>query len=226
MPDINFKLLSHGRQLSKLFKHFYQDREFSDKHIAETVEELLIKSENRFLENKNKKWIISCLGFILAGFFTYVVSLGIYELENSYYDRIKFDSLLDIHFGDFRVKDAVTDDIFLISYSYNLGKPRFYTKYNALDPALESNYDVQRDFAAAATSATPLVFDPVTRYTFENRERYEEFLVDGDIIANNPALYATLYAKNTRGQQNVRVFSIGFKTEPEKTANYTYMNTL
>ena len=125
------------------------------------------------------------------------------------------------------MKDALTDDIFLISYSYNFGIPRFYTKGYAKNQSRALDYDVKMDFAASASSATPFIFDPVIRYTFNNKKRDEELLIDGSVIANNPALYATVYAKNDRGKDNVRVVSIGFRPTPEKVSkNFTYMTAL
>ena len=78
------------------------------------------------------------------------------------------------------------------------------------------DYDVKMNFAAAATSATPFIFDAVTRYTFNNKQREEEFLIDGQIIANNPSLYAAAYAKNQRNKEKVRVVSIGFKPQYDR----------
>lgn len=73
------------------------------------------------------------------------------------------------------------------------------------------DYDVRMDFAAAATSATPFMFDPVLRFTFNEKVRDEEMLVDGSMIANNPSLYALIYTKAWRNIENVRVTSLGFR---------------
>ncbi len=114
------------------------------------------------------------------------------------------------------MKDALTDDLFLIAYSYNSGIPRFYTKVGATDPKYEKDYDVKMDFAAAATSATPYYFDPVTRYAYNNKKRYEEVLIDGSILANNPSVYAFIYAKYYRELPKVRVISIGSKPKKQE----------
>ena len=175
-----------------------------------------MESEEKFLENKNRKWIFPVFGFIFSGLLTYYIAYGLYNLENSIYDRIRFDGLLETQFGDFGVRDALTEDIFLISYSYNFGIPRFYTKQYAIDPHMQMDYDVKMNFAAAATSATPFIFDPVTRYTFNNKQREEEFLIDGQVIANNPSLYAATYAKNKRNKEKLRLVSIGFNPDYDK----------
>jgi hypothetical protein len=71
------------------------------------------------------------IGAILFGLLGYFGSFTIYELDHSFYDRDKFDNLLGESFGEFMISEALTDDIFLISYSYNYGIPRFYTKWFA-----------------------------------------------------------------------------------------------
>ena len=65
--------------------------------------------------------------------------------------------------GSFNVKDALSDEVFLVSYSYNYAEPRFYTKTNAKDKFTKMDYDVSLDFAAEASSASPLFFDPLFR---------------------------------------------------------------
>jgi hypothetical protein len=61
---------------------------------------------------------------------TYVV----FYFDHAVYDRSELDQLLGINFGSYGVRDALTDDLFLIAYSYNNGIPRFYTKAVATDP--------------------------------------------------------------------------------------------
>jgi hypothetical protein len=65
----------------------------------------------------------------------------------------------------------LTDDIFVTAYSYNFGVPRFFTKFYAEKREYSLDYDVSMEFAAAATSATPIIFDPVIRNTFNNKKR-------------------------------------------------------
>lgn len=122
------------------------------------------------------------------------------------------------------MKDALTDDLLLISYSYTHGIPRFYTKSHALDPAFYLTHDVDMSLAAAATSATPFYFDPVFRPIFNNRKRDTEALIDGTIIANNPSLYAMMYAKHWRKKDIVRVVSIGFKKHINNDKDLEVMN--
>ena len=60
--------------------------------------------------------------------------------------------------------------------------------------------------ATAATSASPLYFDP---YSFVNPNGTKELLVDGEIIANNPSLYAWIMAVEKHKHRNITVVSLG-----------------
>ena len=47
------------------------------------------------------------------------------------YDRTNLDTLLETYFGGIYITEALTDEVFLVSYSFNAQEPRFYSKYNA-----------------------------------------------------------------------------------------------
>lgn len=98
-------------------------------------------------------------------------SFLIFDFAHSYFDRTYYDNLLRMSFGNYRMKDALTDELLLISYSYSHGTPRFYTKSHALNSAFYLSHDVEMSLAAAATSATPFYFDPVFRPIYNNRKR-------------------------------------------------------
>jgi patatin-like phospholipase/acyl hydrolase len=73
-----------------------------------------------------------------------------------------------------------------------------------------------------ATSATPIFFEPFTRVVKKGRYRTTELLVDGGLIANNPSLYATVYAKEFLKRENVRTVSIGFIPLPAFSESSLY----
>jgi patatin-like phospholipase/acyl hydrolase len=106
------------------------------------------------------------------------------------------------------LRDAIAEEVFIIAYSYNNGQPRFYTKRNANN--FSADYDLDLNEVAQATSATPLFFDPYTRKVRKGRYIQTELLVDGGLIANNPSLYASVYAKEILGHENLRTVSLGF----------------
>ncbi len=52
-------------------------------------------------------------------------------------------------------------------------------------------------------------------------------LIDGNIIANNPSLYATVYAKHNREKSNITMVSLGFRPlKQDPNTNFTYMNPI
>jgi len=145
---------------------------------------------------------------IIAGFFTLVI----YYASYTQLDTSKYESVLTNNLSGLKLRDALTEEVFIISYSYNIGTPRFYTKKNAeMQP---SDYDLDMSEIAMASSATPLFFEPFTRIIKNGRYRYTELLVDGGLIANNPSLYATMYVKEVMKRENIRTVSIGFIPVP------------
>ena len=102
-----------------------------------------------------------------------------------------------------------------------------YTKTYASDPNLAQDYDLSMHEVARATSATPLYFDPLSRNIKNGKQNVEEILIDGSIIANNPSLYATTYAKHVLKKKNVRVVAFGFKPRTEdSTEDLSVMNAI
>ena len=87
------------------------------------------------------------------------------------------------------VSNALANEVMIVSFSYNVQEPRFYSKLEAKsNPAV---YDVSMQLAAAATSAMPGFFNPKSHVNGLNDD---EMLVDGEIIASNPAMYAFVFA--------------------------------
>jgi uncharacterized protein len=65
---------------------------------------------------------------------------------------------------------------------------------------------VTLDVAAGASSAAPGYFDP---RIYENGYGVREVLVDGAIIANNPSMYAFIFASEFKKNKDIRVISLG-----------------
>jgi patatin-like phospholipase/acyl hydrolase len=157
---------------------------------------------------------------ILFGLVAYGYCFALYYASYSQFDTIKYESVLTNSLSGLRLKDALTDEVFIISYSYNQGQPRFYTKLNAEKYA--PDYDLELNEIAMATSATPIFFEPFTRVVKKGRYRNTELLVDGGLIANNPSLYATVYVKEFLKRENVRVVSLGFIPKPAFSESSLY----
>jgi hypothetical protein len=88
---------------------------------------------------------------------------------------------------------------------------------------------VTLDIAAGGSSAAPGYFDPKV---FENGKGETEVLVDGGIIANNPSMYAFIFASEMNKKKNIRVVSIGTgqvkqpKIDPNNVSILTWVSNL
>ena len=135
--------------------------------------------------NKPKQWVVLIFGTIVGLLIgAYVPSL-VNMLLNSLYSRKQLDKIMKDLLGDYKISEALTDEIMITAYEYNSQQPRFYSKYFAKrNPDI---YDVAIGNATGASSAAPTYFDPkVTVNGFD----MNELLIDGGIICNDPAMYA------------------------------------
>jgi hypothetical protein len=103
----------------------------TDYWLIKDAEKMLNDSEDRHNENKQKKWVVMLLGLIFGGLVGYYLPTSVYDLLNSKYDRTTFDTQMEDLFGQYYFEDVITDEALLISYSYNVQEPRFYSKYAA-----------------------------------------------------------------------------------------------
>jgi patatin-like phospholipase/acyl hydrolase len=61
-------------------------------------------------------------------------------------------------FGKVNIREALTEEVFIVSFEYNTQQPRVFSKFaQKIDP---TNYDVTFTDAAEASSAAPVYFDP------------------------------------------------------------------
>lgn len=138
---------------------------------------------------------MTILGMLVGGF----VIGGLFIVDDSAYERTKFDSMMDKYYGNYKITDALTHELMIVSYAYNKREPRFFTKYTARsDP---DTFDVTVAEAAEASSAFPGYFKP--------KELNGEVLVDGAMIANNPAYFASAFARHLYGKDNIKTISVG-----------------
>lgn len=163
---------------------------------------------------RGRKWIVTLVGFLLGAFLGLIVPDIWDKLGNSLYDRSAIEAILrDELIGEFFVDDAVTSEVCIVAYDYNSQKPRFYSKYFANKyPAI---FNVTMANATAGSSAAPAYFAP--NY-FKDLYGTEQLIIDGGIIANNPALYANLMARYLLDKQNVRIISFSTGTDKDHEA--------
>ncbi|MGN0907713.1 MAG: patatin-like phospholipase family protein [Bullifex sp.] len=100
------------------------------------------------------------------------------------YDSSQFEFFLRTLFHDGKLEDALVPTM-VVSYDSILGRERILSSYN-------EHKGMKLIDAARATSAAPIYFSP----KFMNSpDGAPMALLDGGLIANNPALYAYLEAK-------------------------------
>lgn len=140
--------------------------------------------------------LIGVFIFVILG---YLLIPVFYSLTHSHYDRNGIEKVCNEMFGDTSIMDALTEEVMIVSYDYNNRTPRIFTKYGAYNnPEL---YLTSLSNASQASSAAPTYFDP--------KVLNGSVLIDGGVIANDPAMYAYLHSKNNLGKRNIRVISIG-----------------
>lgn len=147
----------------------------------------------------------------------------IYSFTHSSYDRRGIEQICDEIFGnDTNIKDALTEEVMIVAYEYNTHEPRLFTKFTAnIDPEL---YNVTITDAAQASSSAPTYFDP--------KVIGNQVLVDGGVIANEPALYAYLHSQYSLNKTNIRLISVGTgmanpqKVDPKNINTVTWLENL
>lgn len=110
--------------------------------------------------------------------------------------------------GVYRVDEAISDEVCIVSYDYNSQTPRLYSKYYA--DKMPGVYKVTMAEATAGSSAAPAYFAP---NSYLDLYGIEQLVIDGGIIANNPSLFANLMARDLLGKQNVRIVSFSTGTD-------------
>ncbi len=72
--------------------------------------------------------MIGTLAFGITGFF---LMPWLYSLTKSSYDRKGVESICDAMFGTTNIKEALTEEVMIVSFEYNSHEPRLFTKYLA-----------------------------------------------------------------------------------------------
>jgi patatin-like phospholipase/acyl hydrolase len=129
-------------------------------------------------------------------------ALHIETVLGSKYDAVGVEQTLQRYFGDAHLKDALKP-VIVPSYDIEKQVPIFFKSERAkADP----EYDFLMRYVARATSAAPTYFPPEKVLTDDPLQYYA--LIDGGVIANNPAMCA--YAEAIKmGHPDVLVVSIG-----------------
>eukprot|EP00347_Sterkiella_histriomuscorum_P004105 403361733 len=181
---------------SELLKNQIQEGTLS---VVQNAEDKIFNEELKYMEKKGRKWIVMLIGGIIMAFLGWVLMPKFFSLTKSSYDRRGIESICNEMFGNIRIQDALTKEVNIVAYEYNSHQPRVFSKFSS--HALPQNYSVGISNASEASSAAPIYFDP--------KVIGEQVLIDGGVIANNPAFYAYLHSKYANKQEKIRVISIG-----------------
>lgn len=170
---------------------------------------LLAQAKANYELNKPKMWIVLVFGIIVGMILGVNIPYLINKINHSLYSRKSLDNIMKTLLGDYKIDQALTDELMIVAYEYNSERPRFYSKWFA-----ERNkdiYNVPIGNATGASSAAPTFFDPKVNV---NGFNMSELLIDGGVICNNPALYAYQLAYNFHKQRKIRVMSVGTGEKP------------
>jgi len=98
---------------------------------VKSAEAELIEVDNKYHENKGKKYIVMMIGIVLFFLLGLFAMPTLYTLTKSSYDRKGVESICTKMFGNVNILDAVTSEIMIVSFEYNTHQPRIFTKYAA-----------------------------------------------------------------------------------------------
>jgi patatin-like phospholipase/acyl hydrolase len=118
-----------------------------------------------------------------------VKSLG--NIADQKYPANGIESVLKDYFGETMLSDALTD-VIIPAYDIERRHP-FFFKSHLAKKAGKNDYNYPMRIAARATSAAPTYFEPA-KIEIDGPEDYYA-LIDGGLVANNPAMCAYVEAR-------------------------------
>ena len=137
-----------------------------------------------------------------------MTGLGILDEKYSHHN---FEELLKEYCGEAELKSAVTD-VLITSYDLEQTRKPFFFKSRLAQEQEDRNFKM-REVIRSATAA-PTYFEPHKLFSLVDREIYYS-LVDGGIVANNPAMCAFAEAL-TLNQYDVLMVSLGTGAKTEQ----------
>lgn len=126
---------------------------------------------------------------------------SLFGLADEQYQSKPYEDLIKQTFGDKTLRSLKRNNVVITSTNITTRQLHLFSSFRAKNNEAE---DYPLWYAARATSAAPTYFEPA--------KLGDEALVDGGLLANNPALVTTLHIKSLFGWdsvENLRVLSIG-----------------
>jgi predicted acylesterase/phospholipase RssA len=136
---------------------------------------------------------------------------------NARYRALGLESLFDTLMGDTMLEEAMAD-VIVPCYDWKAGRAVVFRSREIREG---SSPNVRMALVARATSAAPTYFSPVRLRTKDR----EYILIDGGVVANNPAsiaYYEALYQARSTGREHpdFLVVSLGTGRPPEEVPTY------
>lgn len=122
------------------------------------------------------------------------------------YKSFAFQRVLKNAFGEFRLKNALTD-VLIPCYDIECRSPFVFKSRLA---RLDSEFDFQMRDVALAASASPTLFHPVQFPRSKNSTAI--CLVDGGVYANNPSMTALSEIKSMYPDENPKILIVSLGT--------------
>lgn len=158
---------------------------------------------------------------VIGSFFLIGFTKMITFVSNSLYDRQAIEGLMDSLIGQRNISQAIIDEVMIVTYEYNSQAPRLFSKYWAnWNPSL---YEVKYSIACGGSSAAPGYFTPQKRI---NGYYQTELMIDGGVIANNPALLSYMHARHIMRHPYIRMLSLGTGIKPPRTYDIDNWNPI
>lgn len=110
------------------------------------------------------------------------------------------------YYGETKMEDAIPDNLLIVAYSYNEAQPRFFSKQMRHEEPGIYNRKIKE--AASSSASMPMAWAPKLLNT---SYRYQEVLIDGGIVANDPSMYAYIFSSSDEDKykkKNIRVLSL------------------
>ncbi len=99
-----------------------------DKQNLKLAEQQLLEKDLEYRERTGHKYITMIIGiFILAPLGWFMMPL-VKKLTNSLYDRTGLQYVTEIHFGDARIDDILTEEIMIVTYDFRNHTPVIFTR--------------------------------------------------------------------------------------------------
>ena len=144
------------------------------------------KDLEKFHRKRPRKWLWTFLAVFLGLIVGFGGAKGIAVLFGGLYSRSGMDRITNLYAENLKMKDLVPSEVLIVALDYNSMEPRFYSKY--FDRIAPGTYNQSAAQAIASSASPPIVFTPNMLVT--KLGHMVQAMIDGGMIANNPAIYA------------------------------------